>query len=184
MPRRRSMLVRQVVFLGSLVLVCGIGVASQTTDQDSVMMQANGGAPTSTFVHGSGPISASTDPVIRLTPVGLPGLPSDEELLTQSWDTVPESARRIRGRHPDGTPIGWVDATRPRGSVYPVFSLSERAVVGIAVDGLGTVPREIYEAPNFDAEQAALEKFGPEEYTRRLESIREAEAESRAHDGQ
>lgn len=93
-------------------------------------------------------------------------LPPNDELEAAAV-RVPESARQLTGFDDQGHVYGWSSGEPiDRSGVRPIFSFENR-VKGIAVPGLGIVPRDQYEAPGFDAEAAAKAKWG-DQYALRL----------------
>jgi hypothetical protein len=122
---------------------------------------------------GEGP---ATDPTARTTSLtpgrgSLPALAPTAELERAAREipsdvrvNLPDGTWLLRRIHPLLHPLG-SDAT-------PVFT-EAGTLVGIAVPGIGVLPREVYDDPSTDFEAVAREKWGAEEYDRMIAVIEE-----------
>lgn len=129
----------------------GFGLAVVGSDDvDAPVAQLSGSADT------VAPTTELTSPPWTLVPPRdtLRSFPSNDE-LTASAASIPQDMRMIAG-----VDVGWVDMREAAWGSYPVYSLDDDSVVGIAVAGIGVIPRDTYDTPSIDLEAVAREKWG------------------------
>lgn len=137
--------------------------------------KGDGPRPSVVASGGADYAAMSAEPVQQLTPPrdSVPSLPTTEELEATAR-ALPESDRMLAG---DGS--RWTPKSRSAfGGVRPMFSVTDDSLVGIYISGLGTVSRDQYEDPLVDLEELAREKWGEDEYNRRLELERSKSSEA------
>jgi len=158
-------MVKRARVTGVIVLVATVGLLTYAA-LDHASEQRDPSIVTS--IGDEGP---AVDPAVRATSLtpgreSLPALAPTAE-LERAAQSIPPSDRV---NLPDGT---WLLAQlhpllHPLGTdARPVFT-KVGTLVGIAVPGIGVLPREIYDDPSTDFEAVARETWGAEEYDRRI----------------
>jgi hypothetical protein len=140
--------VAAVLLVGAVVLV---GLLARPGDDGGAGVTAGRAAPAS-----------QPDRPRRLTDPAWKGrvLPPDEVLRDQAR-RLPAARRQLWGWDAQRqAPLGWVLPGHDP-DVFPVF-VGDGDVAGIAVGGVGLVPRADFEDPSVDLEDLARRRWGPE----------------------